>query len=185
MASLTWNKVGKHPTVLVKLDEEEQEHYFTRLAQEIGQRNIKTTVVCLNHTYEMILEDFRNAELDTKNFAFVDVLSAEHSRIPANRVLHVEGPTNLEYLIETIREACTAHECEAIMIDSLSSLLSFQDRHNVLFFANELKKMLSDNISKKLIFFAVTRDSFPEEEGTKLPIDLEMFVDYTVALAKD
>ena len=183
---LDWDSLKKHPAVLVTLDEEVQDSCLLRLAHGLDSTRTKTAVLCFNHTAAMLIEDFRRAGLKTGNFVFIDTLCPGKGEAPERCViLNTLGPLDLDALLALLSEACASHGCRVVLIDSLSSLLSFQKRHQVLSFINGLKRELLGTSLGRMVVFAVRKDSFPEEEGRRLLIDLEMFVDKSFALAKD
>lgn len=183
---LDWASLKDHPAVLVTLDEEVQDTHLLRMAQGLDSTCVKTTVLCFNHTAAMLIEDFREEGLETGNFVFIDTLTAETVAVPAGCVvLHTDGPLNLDALLGLVSKACSCQGCRVVLIDSLSSLLSFHDRHEVLLFLNGLKGELLRYALARMVVFAIRRDSFPAEEGRQLLTDLEMFVDKSYALAKD
>lgn len=183
---LDWASLKDHPAVLVTLDEEAQDSHILGLAKGLDRTGVKTAVLCFNHTAEMLIGDFREAGLKTGNFVFIDTLTPEKGKAPEKCVvLSTEGPLDLDALLGLVSKACSCQGCRVVLIDSLSSLLSFHERHEVLLFLNGLKGELLRYALARMVVLAIRRDSFPAEEGRQLLTDLEMFVDKSLALAKD
>ena len=116
--------------------------------------------------------------IPSEKIFFIDTLTSEVQTPPKlDNCIFVQSPSALTEISLAFSDALSSKGCDVILIDSISTLLIYQDVHSIIRFSQTL--MTKGRVmNKKLVFVALKEDS----EG--LVKDISMFVDKIIDYTK-
>ncbi|MCX6814351.1 MAG: hypothetical protein NTY20_01735 [Candidatus Aenigmarchaeota archaeon] len=129
--------------------------------------------VSLNKPYSVISESLKKQGIDTKKFFFIDC-TENHADEKAGQVVNVSSPKALTEMSITIGKVLELGKIEAMVFDSLSTLLVYEDPSTVVKFTHSL---ISSLRGKKVSGVLVCLEG---GKGTGLIKDISMFADRVV-----
>ncbi|MCK5281901.1 MAG: hypothetical protein KAK00_00695 [Nanoarchaeota archaeon] len=176
-------EIVKNQFLLILLHEEEYLKQLEEIVKSLEKTNKKICYVCLSKPYTDILEMLKDKEINTDKFFFIDVLSSHYKApAPANNCIFVPAPTALEYIKVAIAKAVNEMDCGAVIFDTISTLLIYEECSSIVRFTHELSLEKNQENVKKL--FIVLKDgTIPKVDNEELLKDLSMFADKTIDLA--
>ena len=142
----------------------------------------KICYVCLSKPYHDVIEDLESERIDCGNFIFIDTLSSLQYRLkPVKNCIFVSGPEKLNEIRKAVKKAVQKHNCEAIIFDTISTLLIYQQTHSIVRFTHEL---LTDESQKETnkVYIVIKEAGVYKDESTKLINDLNLFADKTIEI---
>jgi len=175
------NKLTRHRTLLVILDEEEYEEKIGEVWKSLGKLGKRICYVCLNKPYKDVIADLKNQGVDVKNFFFIDVLSSYYRRQePLENCIFVPAPTDMGSIMKAISRAVKEKGCEIVVFDTLSTFLVYKQNYLILKFTH---RVLHENLTDaKKILITLKGGDILGKEREGLIKDLVMFVDVSVTL---
>jgi hypothetical protein len=129
--------------------------------------------VSLNKPYSAVLDAIKKCGADTKKFFFVDCTES-HADEKSGQVVNVSSPKALTEMSITIGKVRELGRIEALVFDSLSTLLVYEEPSTVVKFAHSLISMLR---AKKAAGVLVCVEGGKSAELVK---DISMFADRAV-----
>lgn len=152
--------------------------YMNKIQEIIKDMGAKFKNVCylsLNRPYKSLVETIKRNSLDPANFFFIDTLTSgigTHEEVP--NCIFVSAPNALTELSVAFSRALNEKKCEGTLVDSLSTLLVYEQVHSIIQFThNTITKVRMTNSKLVLI-------SLKEDTSSELIKDLYMFVDKVV-----
>lgn len=142
----------------------------------------KICYVCFSKPYTDVIEDFKSERVDSNKFIFVDTLSSPHYKLkPVKNCLFIQDPKNLKEIGKILKRVVNKYKCEAIIFDTISTLLIYQQTHSIVRFTHEL---LTDESQKEVtkIYLVFKEGGVYKDESTKLINDLNLFADKTIEI---
>jgi hypothetical protein len=173
-------EIAKSEFLLILLEEKD---YATKLQDIIkSAENTKTRIcyVCMSKPYADVMEDIRKQGLNMQDFFFIDVLSSHYGeQEPADNCIFVSAPTDLAAIRAAIRKAVEEKKCSVILIDTISTLLVYQETSSIVKFTHCILADEKQEHAKKL-FIVLKGGAIPGKENKTLLKDLAMFADKTL-----
>ena len=119
--------------------------------------------------------------INFSKFFFIDVLTS-HYRSPerAENCIFLKEPRKLNDIRAAIHESITKHSCSAVIFDTMSSLLMYEQSHDILKFTHELTVEESMQNTNKV--FIILKEDMILNDSDSLIKDVEMFADRTINL---
>jgi archaellum biogenesis ATPase FlaH len=178
------SKSSENKFILVLLRSKSYTSALQKVIRMVKKDNGKICYVCLSKPYADVIEDFKEAKLDCSNFVFIDTLSSLHYGLkPVKNCIFVSGPESLKELRKAVKEAVKKYKCEAIIFDTISTLLVYQQTHSIVKFTHELLIDESQKEANK-VYIVLKEEGVYKNESTKLINDLNLFADKIVELTK-
>ena len=173
---------SKNRFVLVLLKNKNYVNELERIIKEIRKHHTKICYVCLSKPYSEVIENLRKERIDPQNFVFVDVMSSLHYKLkPIKNCIFVPGPENLNEIKKAIKRAVNKEKCEAIIFDTISTLLIYKQTHTIIRFTHEL--MIDKNQSTiNKVYVILKERGIYKDESAKLIKDLNLFADKTLEI---
>jgi len=98
----------------------------------------------LNKQYEVIKSELEEKKIDTDNILFIDGVSKKRNTPEnAGKVTYISGPESLTDLSIAITVATNTGNYKFLLLDSLTTLLIYNDAHNTQKFAHYLISKMS------------------------------------------
>ncbi|MCR4335098.1 MAG: hypothetical protein NUV57_01020 [archaeon] len=159
-------------TILI-IPNKEYSQGMSTLLTKVGVSYKKIIYVNLNEVYKSLMRHMANLNLDPEKFFFIDAvtLTSDKTTTKEDNTLFVSSPSSLIELSLGITQALNTQNADAILFDSLSTLLIYEKETTVTKFIHSLiGKIKAAEIDA--FFTALEGDS--QNESIK---DLGMFVD--------
>jgi archaellum biogenesis ATPase FlaH len=160
--------------VLILLHNETYSERIKDIAKMISAFG-KSCYVSANKPHQTMLKEFEKANIDSKNFFFIDCVSRS-SEMGESKVVHVSSPKALTEMNIAINKVLTSEKINLMVFDSLSTLLIYEDTSNVVRFAHSIISLLRMKGSKGVLI------SLKDDTKSELIKDLNMFVDKVVEM---
>lgn len=113
--------------------------YLVLLEYLIKKLQLKGLYVALNKPYETIRKELNKNNLDVNAIFYIDAVSKETGKFPSiDKVLYLEDPSSLTELLFLIRAICNEGKIKFIFINSLDTLLLYNDIKEVEKFTRSL-----------------------------------------------
>lgn len=99
--------------------------------------------ITLNKTYRALLESFKEHNVDTQEFYFIDAITPTVLKEKKQeKCIYLESITNTDTFAESIMQFIASHKCKHLIFDSLSSFLVYNDDKKALNFFNYILSYL-------------------------------------------
>jgi len=150
--------------------------YSSRMKDIVSSASSSYSRICyvsLNKPYSVISESLKKQGIDTKKFFFIDC-TENHADEKAGQVVNVSSPKALTEMSITIGKVLELGKIEAMVFDSLSTLLVYEDPSTVVKFTHSL---ISSLRGKKVSGVLVCLEGGKNAELVK---DISMFADRVV-----
>jgi predicted PP-loop superfamily ATPase len=175
-------EIENNKFLLILMEEKEYLSKLEEIIKSVEKTKTKICYVCMSKPYTDVKEDLRGNEIDTGNFFFIDVLTSHYKTPePVENCIFIAEPTDLTAIRIAIRKAVEEKQCSVILLDTVSTLLIYQENHSILKFTHHLLMEGKQENVKKL-FIVLKGDTISLEENQRLVKDLEMFADKTIDL---
>lgn len=143
---------------------------------EIEKSVNKIGYITINKPFNNIIDDLNKKNLNKDKFFFIDAITATVQSPPViDNCIFVSSPSALTDLGLAFSSALTEHNCDLIFIDTISTLIVYQDIGSVTKFVHNLVTK-TRVLNKKAVFLALKEDS------ETLIKDLNMFVDEIIEI---
>jgi hypothetical protein len=178
MSDSILSETSKNKFLLILLEEKKYPKKLAEIIKSVEKENAKICYVCLSKPYDYVLADIRNMGVDSKKFFFIDVMSSHYKKPkPVSNCLFLSSPTDLGALKAAIRKAIEEKKCGALIFDTISALLIYQESFSLIQFVHSLaSEKMQENI-KKLFIVIKGQGGLGEEDSAAFAKDLEMFAD--------
>lgn len=161
-----------------------EKNYFEHLIGSIKQ--IKDTVpkicyVSFTRPYSEIIEEFNEEGIDASKFYFIDAISSSGYDLTPLDNCYFTPSISINDLKGALNVAIKQKNCKMIVMDTISSLLMFENKSDIVKFTFDIvsNKDYSD-INK--IYFLIINLGIKKEENINLASDLKMFADKQIRL---
>jgi hypothetical protein len=182
-----YNKFLHGKMFLVAVDEEQYPDKIVDLLKIITNAYNKICYLCFSKPYSDVVEDIKRIGLDVSKFFFIDVLTSHYKKpTPVENCIFIESPTNIIKIGEAIKIAITEKKCEEIFIDTISSLLIYQQGFYIIKLAHDLKSGKIGKLKnlKQSVLVALKGSEMLTEGYEHLFKDLSMFADEVISYDK-
>jgi archaellum biogenesis ATPase FlaH len=177
-------EITNNQFLLILLQEDQYLKQLERIVKSVEKNRKKICYVCLSKPYTDVIETLKGRKINTSKFFFIDVLSSHYQTPkPVSNCIFVPAPSELEHIKVAIAKAVNERKCGVIIIDTISTLLMYEEGSSIVRFTHELTIERKQEDVKKL-FIVLKKDSIPEKENKELLKDLSMFADKIVDLVK-
>ena len=172
-----FEEISENKFTLLLLSEKQYEQRLAQMMKSIEKAHKSICYICLSKPYKDVMLSLDSGGFDVGKFFFIDVLTHHFKRQEiAQNCIFVEDPRKLMALQLAIAKAVIQKNCSAIIFDTLSSLLMYEQAHDVIQFANAMAIEEKHRSVNKV--FIVVRESQPLKEYSDTFIkDVEMFAD--------
>jgi len=165
---------------LVLMDEEQYERKLLDMVRKVHEKSSKICYICLSRPYTDIVEMLSEKGITTDKFFFIDVLSSHYgSKKNVENCIFVEDPSKIVNIQVAIAKAIAEHNCDYLIFDTISSLLMYEQNHDIVKFTHKLiTESKHQNINKVYVVMK-TLDLLPNENRALIK-DVGMFADRTI-----
>jgi archaellum biogenesis ATPase FlaH len=178
-----FKEIVNNKFLLILMEEEDYSMRLAEIIKSVERTKTKICYVCLSKPYYEIVQDLHDMGIDDKNFFFIDVMSSHYSEPePRNNVAFVKSPDDLEVIKDAIRQSIEKEKCSVILIDTISTLLIYQEKSSIVRFTHDLLSEREQENVKKL--FIVFKEANHDVDRKTLTDDLQMFADNKIDLTK-
>jgi archaellum biogenesis ATPase FlaH len=170
--------IKEKQVLLIILPKEKYSSEVINISNKISNLNNKICYVALNSPYNAIMSNLSNNNIAVDKFFFIDALTSEvQTPEPVENCIFIAAPNALTELSVAISEALNEQKCDNVIIDSLSTLLIYEEDSTIIKFShNVITKIRVAN--SKAVFIVLK-----EDVSSELIKDLYMFVDKVVELS--
>lgn len=174
--------VSENKFVMVLLNEQQYNQKLGDLIKNIEKNHAKICYVSLSKPYATIIEYLKENNLDVDKFFFIDVLSSHYQKQkPAENCIFIEGPDKLISIQTAISKAIATKNCSAIIFDTVSSLLMYEQIHDIIRFTHQLTiEKKQQDVNK--IYIVLKENANLASYYETLIKDIDMFTDKTIDL---
>ncbi|OGM02918.1 hypothetical protein A3K72_02430 [Candidatus Woesearchaeota archaeon RBG_13_36_6] len=174
------DEITKNRFLLILLPEDRYSIHLKDIVRGIEQKHKKVCYVCLSRPYADVKEDISKQKINANKFFFIDVLSSHYgSPAKAEDCIFVKEPIKIIDIKVAMTRAIKDMGCSAVLLDSISGLLLFEQSNSILKFTHELKTG-KDNEKVNKLFLVLKEGGILGEDSKNLVRDLEMFADKTI-----
>jgi archaellum biogenesis ATPase FlaH len=150
-------------------------HMVLKDAQDTSS---KTVYVSLNKTYNSLLGQFKQANVDVDKIMFIDTISATViDPKPVSNCIFLSSPDDIKSLQDGIMKAAKTTGADLMVFDSLSSLTTYKDYDEILKFITKILAGLSLSGCSTLL------TCLKSDEEAPLIAQVRMKVDKTIDLS--
>ncbi len=177
--------ISKGRIFLVAVSEEQYPDKIVDLLKIVTNKYKKICYLCFNKPYADVVEDIKRIGLDMSKFFFIDVLTSHYTKPkPVKNCIFIDSPSNISAIGEAIKRAIIEEKCEEIFVDTISSLLMYQQNFYIIKFTHELKSGEISKIKnlKQSVLVTLKGDQSMADAYENLLKDLSMFVDEVIHL---
>jgi archaellum biogenesis ATPase FlaH len=169
------SQVKKNEVALVIIPSSAYKKKEMRLVKVLSKKYGAICYVNINRPFGSLIKEMEKNKIKEETFFFIDTTTAK-SATEHERCIYLESPSALTNLSIMIKKTLNTKKFDALLFDSLSSLLTF---HNV----DTLTKFIHDlfSVVKKAGVAAI----FTMQAGTneKLTSDIGMFADHVIEVS--
>ncbi len=168
-------ELDEKSTILLLIKSLEYNDLIVDVAKQLSGK--KVAYVTLNKTYSSLKELFEKNKVDLKEFIFVDAITKTIKDVPkfTDGCYYATSPSALTEISILIAKLFN-HGFDYLIFDSLTNLLTYQNKTAVLkFFSNNIAKIKEGK--KKGLFYALNT-----EEHELVIQETGMFVDKVVKI---
>lgn len=177
--------ITENQFVLVLLDEERYIDKLKDIMKSVEKEGSKICYICLSKPYSDVIQDFEHAGINPDDFFFIDVLSSHYGLPrPTENCKFISSPSDLAEIRAAVVDAIERRGCSAIVFDTVSTLLIYQQNSSIVSFTNSLLSEKKQENTKKL-FIILKDDRTSEGDLDVLTKDLEMFADKKIDMTAD
>lgn len=171
-------ELGQNMVVTLVIPNEIYVSNITEIAKQLAANHNKICYISLNKLYQPLIRNLKAHEVDINKFFFVDGITRTAVVDPGQveNCVFVSSPSSLTELGITIQKTVSEQQSEAVLFDSLSTLLVYEDIQVVKQFVHLIVSQISAT-NCVAIFTCLEGDK--ESELIK---DLSMFVDKVIHL---
>jgi hypothetical protein len=174
-------KMKENRILLVVLEENRYPEEIVKLLKRIVDERKKIAYICLSKPYTDVIDDLKRNNIDSEKFFFIDVLSGNYKGKHNNseNCVFIDSPNKIDDLGNAIRNAIKEKGCDEIFIDTISSLLIYNEGFYVVKMVHDLKEKYL-NSTKHAVLVSLSDDSNVAEAQKSLMKDLSMFADLVI-----
>ncbi len=174
------DEIEKSRFLIIMLDEDIYIDKIAEIAKSIG-KDKKICYLCLSKPYTDVYSDLKSRDIDLDRFYFIDALSSHYGeKKPTENCIFLSSPTNLSEIRSAISKAAKEKRCDAVVFDTISTLLIYQETSNIVRFTHEF--LSEERERNKILYLVLKQESISPEESERLVKDLNMFADKTINL---
>lgn len=120
-------EVGKDQTALLIVPDEIYRKTLADVVKQAAKGYKRILYVTLNEPYDVLAKDFKDRKIPLDKFYFIDARTAvsNPSPRPVKNCTFVSSPEALTELKIAITKGCERHKPEIVVLDSVSTLLSY------------------------------------------------------------
>ena len=173
------HEITENKFVLVLLTEKQYGEKLKDLVKSIEKKHAKICYVCLSKPYSDVVNYLKDLHLDIGKFQFVDVLTSHYKKpSKVDNCIFIEDPNKLIAIRVAISKSITQKKCSVVIFDTISSLLMYEQSHDIVKFTHQLTiEQKNQDINK--VFIVLKEGDIVGEYSEPLIKDLQMFTDRT------
>ena len=178
-----FNEIFENKFLLVLLTEQQYEKRLSEMIKNLEKDHKTICYICLSRPYKEIASSLQSAGFSLDKFFFIDVLTS-HYKKPANidNCIFLQDPSGLAALQYAIARAVSEKHCSVIIFDTISSLLMYEQTHDIVRFTHQLTIEETYKDTNK-VFVILKESSSLAEYYETLVKDMEMFSDKKIDIA--
>ena len=167
--------------VLVLMKENQYEKKLALVVKNLGTENY-VCYVCLSRPYTSIVSYLEERGINIGKFVFIDVLASHYQTpAPSPNCIYLKSPDKLEDIQEAISKCVQERSCKAIIFDTISSLLMYQQNFEVIKFTHQITtEEMHQDINK--IFLVLKESKMLDNYSDSFIKDLQMFANKTLEI---
>ena len=164
-----FNEIFENKFLLVLLTEQQYEKRLSEMIKNLEKDHKTICYICLSRPYKEIASSLQ---------------SASHYKKPANidNCIFLQDPSGLAALQYAIAKAVSEKHCSVIIFDTISSLLMYEQTHDIVRFTHQLTIEETYKDTNK-VFVILKESSSLAEYYETLVKDMEMFSDKKIDIA--
>lgn len=136
----------------------------------------KICYICLSRPLTDVTNDLNKSGIDADSIFFIDTLTSHYSKPESMKnCIFLSSPANLNDMTSAITMSIKDHRCNALLFDTISTLLNYQQTHSIIRFTNTLVTNTKEDIKK--LFILLKGNEILHGDQLVLASDLEMFAD--------
>lgn len=171
------NDIMQSKFILILLEERDCTSRLEEIIKSVEKTSTKICYVCMSMPHADVAANLRSKGFRLDDFFFIDVLTSHYGRpSPCGNCIFLNSPSDLSAIKDAITEAIERMKCSAILFDTISAMLIYQETHSILKFTNNLVSEKKQENVKKL-FIIIKGGEVPAGDISTLTKDLEMFAD--------
>ena len=166
------------------IDEEQYPDKIVDLLRVVTNIHKKICYVCLNKPYADVLKDIKRIGLNVNKFFFIDVLTSHYKKPKnINNCIFIEPPPNIISVGDAIKKAVTEKGCDEIFIDTVSSLLIYNQGFHIIKLVHSMKNVSISKLKdlKQSVLISLKGYTMLKEDYESLFKDLSMFADKVIS----
>jgi len=170
--------INLHRNTVLVIPNDEYNELIWDAVQSLSRMKKQVLYVSVNKSIDAIVAGMREKGIATDNFYFIDtisktVISEVHSveGVKASKLVFMNSPADLETLGSSISKLLVDRKIGVVFIDSLSTLLIYNEDVKVIKFAHFITEIIERNNGKGL--FTILKKDVSSEKIK----DLGLFVD--------
>jgi archaellum biogenesis ATPase FlaH len=177
-----YREISENKFVLVLLTEKQYENKLADIVRNVEKKHTKICYVCLSKPYTDVIDYLKDIGLDINKFFFIDVLTSHYKKPKeVDNCIFIEEPTKLIAIEVAINKAVTEKNCSIIVFDTISSLLMYEQSHDIVKFTHELTiEKKHQDINK--LFIILKENNLLSKYYESFVKDIEMFSDKKIDL---
>ncbi len=167
----------EHDFLLLVFDDMNYENKILEIVSELC-KNHKICYVCSSRPYGDLVEEFKSSKIDITKFVFIDLLSTYYKdKRNTARCIFLPVLSDIATLSKTIQTLVQEKDCTVVILDSISSLLKFHSKDNLIRLAHSMSYELDFSKNKKLFFVNKDINKAVNPYVERLLQDLVLFAD--------
>jgi len=177
-----FREISENKFCLLLLTEDQYENKLTQVVKDVSKIHKKICYACLSKPYKDVIENLKNMDLDLAKFFFIDVYSSHYEKQGAvDNCIFLKEPGNLVAIEVAIDKAITQKNCSAVIFDTISSLLMYEQTHDIIRFTHNLTiEERHKDLNK--VFIILKGDPIVTKYNDSLIDDVQMFTDKSIEL---
>lgn len=178
-------EIASNNFLLILMDEKGYADKMAELVRSVHGKGGRICYICLSKPYADVLEELKERGFQSDDFVFIDVLTSHYGPPPhAKNCIFISSPRDLSEIKDAIVDAVEKGGCTAVVFDTISTLLIYEQNHSIVRFANSIISEKKQETSKKL-FIVLKEERHSDEDILSLAGDLELLADKRIDMTRE
>jgi hypothetical protein len=173
-------EISENKFLMVLLNERQYESKLLEIVRNIDKNHEMICYVCLSKPCLGAIDCLKKFGLNQKKFFFIDTLSSHYEKPkPLENCVFLKEPIKIASIQAAITKAITEKKCSVIVFDTISSLLVYEQAHDIVRMTHNLS-VESSSLNVNKVFIVLKENGFEKEYRESFIKDLGMFADRTI-----
>lgn len=162
---------------VIMTSKENYQNNLNKIIKASADASSTVCYLCVNRPYAAVSDNISKNNLGSEKFFYIDTLTKNVQAPPqVDNCIFVSAPNALTEISVSITKAITEHNCNMLLVDSLSSFLVYEKPHSLIQFIHSVITKLRVNNAKAVMI------ALNEDLNSELVKDLHMFVDKVIEM---